>query len=435
MRHTSTELNYSMLGMAILIVGLWKFLSTSNEVVAASAIESFASSSSSSSSSPAPSSSDAAVSDVIASAKRLLDSSPSTSSSASSSLVEKLTFPFPAHQPEEVKPAVVKEGLENPDDNRVKITNINLTDNQSKFKLRDYYIKTAYNCFNPNNFKNDSVSIDAAKYVISRGCRCLDFEVYSVNNEPVIASSSVKSFNYKETYNHIPMSEALEVIGTYAFSNSKCPNPQDPLIIHIRFMSENITMYDNLAKVFENSKPITPRLLGPRHGRENHRRDLGDMKLSDFAGKVIIAVDSTNTTFRSTKFVEFVNMSSNTMFLAKKTFYEVRNIGDTTAFKEANKKYMCIVLPVRSGKPVNDTPVPAMDSWGCQMVAMCFQESARDDKLKMYEDKFNSIGYAFMLKPEELRYVPITISPPTPADPKNSYEKRPFSVPGGGFTL
>jgi hypothetical protein len=61
---------------------------------------------------------------------------------------------------------------------------------------------------------------------------------------------------------------------------------------------------------------------------------------------------------------------------------------------------------------------------------MCFQEEVRDEKLKAYEDKFASVGYAFILKPEDLRYVPITIAPPAPPNPKSSMESRPVEAAG-----
>jgi hypothetical protein len=62
---------------------------------------------------------------------------------------------------------------------------------------------------------------------------------------------------------------------------------------------------------------------------------------------------------------------------------------------------------------------------------MCFQEEARDEKLKAYEDKFASVGYAFILKPEDLRYVPITIPAPKPPNPKASMESKPAEAAGG----
>ena len=59
--------------------------------------------------------------------------------------------PPPVNAPNTDKPInAVKEGLENPDENTKEfidknITSINVQDSQSKFKLRDYYIKSAYN--------------------------------------------------------------------------------------------------------------------------------------------------------------------------------------------------------------------------------------------------------------------------------------------------
>jgi hypothetical protein len=332
-------------------------------------------------------------------------------------------------------PTTGKEGLENPDANTKEfidknLTSINPEDSQSRFKLRDYYIKAAYNAFNPDKFKNSTVSMDACLYTLARGCRFIDFEVFSVDNQPVIASSSVNSFNYKETYNHIPVSDAFEVLGSYAFSGSKCPNPGDPFIIHMRIMSQNVTMYDNLAKVIAGSKTVARNLLGPKYGREYQSKDLGNENLTDFKGKVILMVDGTNPVYRKTKLFELINMSSKTMFLSKYTYFGVKNVGDPQAFKDANKKNMCLVVPDKGGRPVNDGHNGPF-TWGCQIAAMCFQEEARDEKLKAYEDKFASVGYAFILKPEDLRYVPITIAPPAPPNPKASMESRPAEAAGG----
>lgn len=344
--------------------------------------------------------------------------------------------PPPVAAPSTDKPInAEKEGLENQDENTKEfidknITSINPADSQSKFKLRDYYIKSAYNAFNPDKFKNSNVSMDALLYVIARGCRFIDFEVFSVENQPVISSSSVNSFNYKETFNHIPVSDAFEKLGNYVFSGSKCPNPGDPFIIHMRIMSRNVTMYDNLAKIISQSKTVARNLLGPKFGREYQSKDLGNEDLLNFKGKIILMVDGTNPVYRNTKLFELMNMSSNSLFLSKYTYFGVKNVGDPQAFKDANKKNMCLVVPDKGGRPINDGH-NAPYTWGCQIAAMCFQEEARDEKLKAYEDKFSSVGYAFILKPEDLRYVPITIAPPAPPNPKASMEARPAEAAGG----
>ena len=53
-------------------------------------------------------------------------------------------------------------------------------------RLRDFYIKTAYNCCAGGAFKNDYVNVCALKTCIQQGARCLDFEIFDVNGAPVI---------------------------------------------------------------------------------------------------------------------------------------------------------------------------------------------------------------------------------------------------------
>jgi hypothetical protein len=325
------------------------------------------------------------------------------------------------------------EGLENKDDKNVipvKITSLSDTP-ENKFKLRDYYIKSSYNTFNDGDFDYSTVSMDACLYALSRGCRFIDFEVYSIDNVPVIASSSENEYTTKKSKNSIPVSEAFEVLGNYAFSSAKCPNHEDPFIIHMRIMSQNITMYHKLEDVIKNSKSVASRLLGPKYGMDYQSNDLGNENLLDFKNKIILMVDGTNPIYKKTGFYQFVNMSSNTLFLSKKTVFDVKNIADPQQYKEANKKNMALVLPEKSGKPKNDGHNGPY-TWGAQIVAMCFQESARNEKLDAYEKSFDAVGFAYVLKPKDLRYIPITIAPPKPPNPNSSFEGKPASAPGIG---
>ena len=69
------------------------------------------------------------------------------------------------------------------------------------YKLRDFYIKTAYNCCALGNFKNTFVSTCALEQVLRQRVRCLDFEIYSVNDKPVIAVSSLSSYDIGIKFN------------------------------------------------------------------------------------------------------------------------------------------------------------------------------------------------------------------------------------------
>jgi hypothetical protein len=337
---------------------------------------------------------------------------------------------------------VGKEGLENKNDKKEKTSKekkvriSSLTDvNMNTLKLRDYYVKSSYNSFNTDDFDYSTISMDACIHVLSRGCRFIDFEIYSIDNVPVIASSSKNDFSSKKSKNSIPVSEAFEVLGNYAFSSAKCPNPEDPFFIHMRIMSENITMYNNLETVIKQSKSLSRRLLPPKYGMDygvdGTMKDIGDEPLLDFKNKIILIVDSTNPVYKKTNFYKYVNISSNTFFLSKKTFFDVKNIADANQYKEANKKNMALVLPMKAVKPKNEGHNGPY-TWGSQFVAMCFQESARDEKLSAYESMFDAVGFAFILKPKDLRYIPITIDPPKPPNPNSSFEGKPAEAPGIG---
>ena len=76
-----------------------------------------------------------------------------------------------------------------------KLSSINTTvsgDFDETHSLYDYYIKTAYNCCCSGNFKNDFVNECALTSTLKQGARCLDFEIYSIDNKPVIAASSIE---------------------------------------------------------------------------------------------------------------------------------------------------------------------------------------------------------------------------------------------------
>ena len=126
------------------------------------------------------------------------------------------------------------------------ISDINVSNSDYRHDLRDYYIKTAFNCCATGSVKNDFVDICALETCIKQGVRCLDFEIYSMNDNPVIAVSSENKYYIKESYNKIDFSVALTAISK-AFSGSYAPNPNDPMILHFRIMTNNLKILDKIS--------------------------------------------------------------------------------------------------------------------------------------------------------------------------------------------
>ena len=299
------------------------------------------------------------------------------------------------------------------------ISSINATNPIYQYKLRDYYIKTAYNCCSAGIFKNDFVNLCALKNCIKQGARCLDFEIYSVNNLPVIAISAKNNFNVKGSYNSIPFSDAMTVISAYAFEGSTCPNSKDPLILHFRIMSNIAHIQNQMATILYNT--LEDRLLGKKFSYENDGLNLGGYQLSFLMGKVIIMVDKSNPLFTTTNLYEYVNIASNSVFLRSLRYNDLKYSPDTQELTYYNKENMTIVLPDISSTNNNFSPTLAQ-SYGCQMIGMSFQNF--DQNMQYYTQLFDESGSAFILKDEKYRYIPIFIKKPPPQNPDYSYATR-----------
>ena len=152
------------------------------------------------------------------------------------------------------------------------LRSINKSDPDCSGNLFDYYIKTAYNCCNGGSYRNDYVNICNLKNVLKQGVRCLDFQIFSINNEPVVSSSTSNDVYIKETFNYVLFYDAMKVIRDYAFSSSTAPNYLDPIIIHLRFQSNHQPMYSNLVTIFKSFESY---LLGNDYSYENNNLNLG----------------------------------------------------------------------------------------------------------------------------------------------------------------
>lgn len=303
-----------------------------------------------------------------------------------------------------------------------KLRSIDTGNADYQYALRDYYIKSAYNACSGGKYKNDYVDTCVLKDLIKQGVRGLDFEIYSIDNQPVVATSTTDNFCVKETFNSVKFSEVMSIVRDYAFASSTSPNPFDPIILHLRIKSTSQEMYTNLAKILEGYNSI---LLDKKYSFEYYGKNLGSVKLSEFAGKVIIIVDRSNPAFlESQAFYEYVNMTSNSIFMRALHYYDIMYTPDMNELIDYNKLCMTIGMPDKGSNPDNPSSL-TMRAYGCQFLAIRYQ--VIDTNLEENNIFFDEQGHAFVLKPEKLRYVPETIPAPPPQDPQLSYATRTVS--------
>lgn len=309
------------------------------------------------------------------------------------------------------------------------IRSINNSEN-FKFMFRDYYIKTAANCCSTGDINNSMVSTCALRNVLKDGVRGLDFEIYSIDSQPVVGTSTLDKYTVKEVYNRVYFKDAMGVINNYAFSRGSCPNPEDPIIIHLRFMSKNREMYSNMAQIL---KEYESRLLGSKYNFENNYENLGETPLLKLKGKIIIVVCNENRFYRDVKpFYKYVNVASGAMFMRYLTNDKMRNVPSLAELVKYNKKNMTIVIPDRQESSPNPGSI-ASRKMGIQLTAMQYQKN--DTSLQEMRQFFDRANTAFVLKPEELRYIEKYIPAPKKQDPKLSFATRTNQVQGMTFNI
>jgi hypothetical protein len=275
---------------------------------------------------------------------------------------------------------------------------INTNDPVCAGKLYDYFIKTAYNACSGGDYSYDYVDICNLKSILSTGTRCLDFALYSIDDNPVVATSVNDDYYTKETFNSVMFADVMKTIKDYAFATGTAPNNTDPIIVHLRIRSNNRKMYKKLVQIFQAYDTI---MLGNSFSYESGGQNLGQVPLLAFMNKVILIVDKHDQSFlQHDELLEYINLTSSSDYMRVYRFNNMENNADVNELTFFNKRAMTMIIPDEKSNPSNPNGALCRET-GCQMVAMRLQYN--DSNLKDEINFFNKCGYAFCLKPAELR--------------------------------
>jgi len=293
--------------------------------------------------------------------------------------------------------------------------------------LINYHLKTAYNCCAINSSKNSFVNECALNYCIDSGARCLDFEIYSVNDRAVVGvSSKSNNTNMKESYNGLDLEDVLDSISVRQTGG--------PLILHFRIKSDRIELLEALTTALGSTK-ITKKLASQnvRYGHfwqyghyeeqaKNGKEPLRDIikeHLNKFNNvkNVIISLDLTETKWRNdaqnktvtsisdnvTKLWTFVNIMTphqiKTISINKIRAMTPEEQGD---LRGKSKEKLIFVRP-DPVLPHKDDLMLAVDI-GCQLVAAPLQFTQKPNIIE-YNKFFEKRQY--MRKEDKLIQDPI----------------------------
>lgn len=153
-----------------------------------------------------------------------------------------------------------------------------------KYPLIDYFIKasaqTAYDS------GTNQMSLTKMNSVIKRGCRWLDFDVFSVDHQPVVGISTTPGSQTAESANTLPFDSVVAEIFKTALTTTGCPNPKDPLFINLRIRSSDTAIYpgvqSSMSKHFGSA--LYTNFIDPT-----------TIRLENLAGRVILVLDVLNS--------------------------------------------------------------------------------------------------------------------------------------------
>jgi hypothetical protein len=128
------------------------------------------------------------------------------------------------------------------------ITILNSPPKYDQIPIYQMEIKAAYNSAITGNFVHKNM----VQYIIQRGCRYLDFELFFIDDDVVVSYTTDPTYQTIMTDNTITLNDMLATIVSQGFSQI-APNKNDPLFICFRIKSTEPTIYQHIAKSVDHA--------------------------------------------------------------------------------------------------------------------------------------------------------------------------------------
>lgn len=271
----------------------------------------------------------------------------------------------------------------------------NTSDKMLDMRLNQVCIKSSYN----SAFDGKDVSIDQLKYVMSKGCRFLDFELYLKDDNVYVNYSTDPTYTtfINTNVNSVTFNQIMAAIIDSSVKTSSdgkntyvTPNPNDPLFIQLRIKSNNEVVYKKVGDV----------LIA--YINQIHKPQInGDTKLNELKGKLIIVMDkSINPNYPENVLSPYVNIITGGSTWTSQQYSLFKNQKTTPPiinddFKTTNVSQLKLLMPdVDENSPNPPKPFSLIEDYGIQTIAYKFYK--RDMGLDLYETIFSEYQSAFV---------------------------------------
>jgi hypothetical protein len=275
-----------------------------------------------------------------------------------------------------------------------------IPETQLDLPLREFIVKSSYN----SGISGKFASIHALRYVLGRGCRLLDFEIYTREGSEYVSFANDDEFSSLGTNNREPyrlkLTNALNMIGGSAFS-SDSPSPGDPIFIQLRVKNNNKETYTRIAKAIDfafNNRLATESINSSTPIRR-------------IMGKVVIIMDKSsspdykNYTSCDTgetgclSLDKYIDLESGTTELSKFLYTDFDKISKNKVMPASSGNASDIttftmITPSQFDEISSPKPEETLKNYYSQFLLYKFYEP--DENLTAYEDLFNTNKSSFM---------------------------------------
>ena len=275
-----------------------------------------------------------------------------------------------------------------------------IPETQLDLPLREFIVKSSYN----SGISGKFASIHALRYVLGRGCRLLDFEIYTREGSEYVSFANDDEFTSLGTNNREPyrlkLTNALNMIGGSAFS-SDSPSPGDPIFIQLRVKNNNKDAYGRIAKAIDFA--FNSRLANEKINSSTPLRRI--------MGKVVIIMDKSsspdykNYTTCDTadtgclSLDKYIDLESGTTVLSKFLYTDFDKISKNKVMPASSGNASDIttfmmIAPSQFDEVGAPKPEETLKNYYSQFLLYKFYEP--DKKLTAYEELFNANKSSFM---------------------------------------
>jgi hypothetical protein len=308
-----------------------------------------------------------------------------------------------------------------------------VSSNSQKYAINQYVIKGSQN----SALSGTYVNLQMIHYVLSRGCRFLDFEIYCLSDNKVYVAyydggADPTLDPIQITTNKILLADVITTILNGAFTTSISPNSSDPVFVQLRVSNNEeynelngITdqmIYQKIANVIYASVSSTNNMSVLYNGKITSKTPL-----SKLMGKIIFIMDKThNLNYASIGGCETVSSScvdlnsivnydsmteSNGQTTISKTSYKnlIKMANTITTFDDngitVNSKSLSWQLVLND--KANEDSYKIIRNYGAQIFLCRFDinDSFSPGNLANYEGIFNYYSSAYVPLGNAIRYI------------------------------